>query len=160
MEITQPPSTFKQKAITFLKLAGIAYLIITAFSLSLTGIFELFGIELKQPYMEDIPPSALFIIGVILAPILETAIMVGILWLVRLFASKVVAMIATAIAFSALHIAEGVHWGVLLGTGVIGYLFCYFYYRGKNQQVNGFWLMALIHALYNCTALALNGMFG
>lgn len=158
MELTQPPLTLKQKTVSFLKIMSIAYLIILAFSLCLSGIFDLFGIELKQPYMEDMPRSFLLVTGVVLAPIFETAIMVGLLWLFRLFAPQWVAMTLTALIFGALHISEGVHWGVIVGTSVTGYLFCYFYYRGIQERLSGFWLMVMIHALYNFTAMTLNGM--
>lgn len=158
MELTQQSFSLRDKTVSFLKILGIAYLAMNLFNFSISGLFELFGVSFEQPYLDQLNRTELVIIGAVITPLLESVLIVGILWLVQLFAPRPIAMLAVGLVFGALHISPGVHWGVILGTAIMGYLFTHFYYQARERGLSGFWLITLLHALSNLTAFAVNGM--
>ncbi|HKK77730.1 MAG TPA: CPBP family intramembrane glutamic endopeptidase [Saprospiraceae bacterium] len=158
MELTTQSYSLRSKTISFFKILSVAYLAMNLFNFSLSGLFELFGVSFEQPYLNQLNSTELVIIGAVIAPLLESVLIVGILWLVQLFAPRLVAMLAVGLVFGALHISPGVHWGVVLGTAIMGYLFTHFYHQTRERGLSGFWLITLLHTLNNLTAFAVNGM--
>jgi membrane protease YdiL (CAAX protease family) len=158
MELTQTSGALATKTQRFLRLLGIAFLIFISLNLGISTLFELMGVVFEQPYLDELSRTELFIIGVVVAPILESGLIIGILWLVQLFAPRSVALILMAAAFGALHISPGVHWGVVGVTIIMGYLLGYYYYKTRSQKLSGFWFITILHALNNLTAFLINGM--
>lgn len=158
MELIPPSFLLKNRTASFFKMLGSAYLILITFHLTTSSVFKAMGVIFEQPYLNDLTVTEVLVFGVGVAPLLESALIIGILWLVRLFAPRIAALLVMAAIFGAMHIAPGVHGGVALTTVVMGYLFGHFYYKAQDNTLSGFWLITIVHALNNLSALGIHGV--
>src|SRR5664279_1490961 len=91
-----------------------------------------------------------FILGVILAPILET-------WLFQYLPNwvlvtlkvhkKYLLLLLPAVLFGAMHVGYSLLYGICML--VFGLIINYFFLESKARSKNYFWLTALLHAMYN-----------
>ena len=116
-------------------------------SLLLASAFALLMPDLKGP---DFPVKgwiALFAL-VVFAPLLETLIMAGLIWLFERFLSTTGAIVASSLAWGALHSAQAAGWGLVIWWPFLIFSTLYVVWRQR-----GFWIgigvAATIHALQN-----------
>lgn len=158
MELTPVRISSGIKIQRFFRLLGIAFLIFMSLNLGISTLFEAMGVVFEQPYLDELSRTELLVTGVGIAPLLESGLIIGILWLANLIVPRIAALIIAAVIFGALHISPGVHWGVVGTTAILGYLFGYFYYQARSQKLSGFWFITILHALNNFVAFGINGM--
>lgn len=138
---------------TFFKLLGSAFLVFISLRIFAGILILLFRTLPKQPYLEDLSSENLLLLALVLSPILESLLIIGLLWLFTRFTSRQIAMVATALLFGSLHYDQGVTWLTLLITSIMGYLFTYYYYLARARGVSGYWLIVLIHLVSNALSL-------
>lgn len=153
MESTDQKKTLIEKLLPFIKLFWSAFFMLIALRLILAIIIAVSGAKPQQPYLDDYSTSELLFYGLIKAPLIESIIIVALLWLFTRFTSRRIAMIGTAIIFGVLHLAPGVNFMVVFISASIGYLFIYLYYKARSKGLSGYWLIVVIHSLDNALSL-------
>jgi len=131
----------------------------TVVSLAIALFLSLFDVAEREI---DLSFEELLILGVLVAPILETLIFQAFfVWIARLCkAGFGMQVIASVIPFFAAHVVEGVATG--LAAGLVGgfyFAFTYVHWREKSRWT-AFWVTALSHALHNGILIPLAAAFG
>ena len=116
-------------------------------SLALAAIFALLTPQLKGPEFPMKGWPALFAL-VVVAPFIETLIMAAMIWLFERFLRTPLAIVASAVAWGALHSVQAVGWGLVIWWPFLIFSTLYVVWRQR-----GFWagisVAAATHALQN-----------
>ena len=116
-------------------------------SLLLAAIFATLMPQLKGP---DFPVKgwiALFAL-VVFAPLLETLMMAGMIWLFERLLPTTGAIVASALAWGALHSAQAPGWGLVIWWPFVIFSTLYVVWRQRGFWV-GVGVAAATHALQN-----------
>jgi membrane protease YdiL (CAAX protease family) len=116
-------------------------------SLALAALVALVAPALKGPEFDDKGWVTLFAL-VVFAPVGETLIMAGLIWLFEKFLSTTGAIIASSVAWGALHSSMAGAWGLVIWWPFLIFSTLYVVWRQR-----GFWagigVAAATHALQN-----------
>jgi membrane protease YdiL (CAAX protease family) len=147
------------------KLINKSYLYIVLFAFSAKIIFILLPFEIIDYFFEietgqdalinDLSGLILLIVTVILAPLIETFIFQYIVIKISFFflKSALFSILLSAFLFGLNHLYSIPYFIVTFFAGII-YASLYFIAKAKNT--NPFWMIFLVHALYNLTVSLLN----
>jgi hypothetical protein len=125
----------------------------TAWALSIVGsllLAALFGILLPQLKGPDFPIKgwgALFAL-VVFAPVLETLIMAGLIWLFERLLPTTGAVVASAIAWGAFHSSQALGWGLVIWWPFLIFSTLYVVWRQRSFWT-GVGVAAATHGLQN-----------
>ena len=105
----------------------------------------------------NIRAEELLLVGVVIAPILETLLFQALpVWIARLFgAGFATQVVVSVIPFCVVHALEGIATG--LAAGLVGgfyFAFTYVHWRARSRWT-AFWTTALSHAIHNGIAFVL-----
>jgi hypothetical protein len=116
-------------------------------SLALAAIFALLLPQLKGPEFPMKGWPALFAL-VVFAPLIETLIMAGLIWLFERFLKTAYAIAASAIVWGIFHSTQALGWGLVIWWPFLIFSTLYVVWRQR-----GFWtgigVAAATHALQN-----------
>lgn len=140
------PSTLREPRRAWLAiLTGWALSIVG--SLVLAAIFAMVLPQLKGPEFPMKGWGALFAL-VVFAPLIETLIMAGLIWLFERVLPTTGAVVASAIAWAAFHSTQALGWGLVIWWPFLIFSTLYVVWRQR-----GFWsgvgVAATTHALQN-----------
>lgn len=118
--------------------------------LFLGNIFDLFVDQPKQEYLDELSSEELLIMGVIFAPLLESLLIILVIYIFQTFTKNTITtIIVTGILFGLGHYAPGESWTTPIVLAVSGMIYTVFYLKAKNQQVSGYVTIAVMHGISN-----------
>ncbi|HUT30212.1 MAG TPA: CPBP family glutamic-type intramembrane protease [Sedimentisphaerales bacterium] len=133
----------------------------TVLGLLAAAILTLIIGEAEREFLQ-LPMGAIFLVGVLIAPPLETLLLQALPVFVarKLKASFRVQVIVSTVIFAACHIMEG--FTTAISAGLVGgfyFGFTYVHWRQKSRWT-GFWVTALSHAIHNGIGVGLLAVLG
>jgi membrane protease YdiL (CAAX protease family) len=143
----------RRQVVIFLQWLSLSFLAVIGLKIMLAIIYALTGIVPMQPHLESYPLGELLFEGLIKAPLIESIVIIGLLYMFTRYMSQKTAMILTAILFGLMHLASGVNGMTILACTLSGYLYTYFYYQAQSRGISGYWLMVFVHFFDNGIAL-------
>lgn len=154
MESTTRSARLWQQTSTFLQLLFHAMAIVMGIRIVVVIIIALTGHYPQQPYLEEFTEKELLFFGLIVAPLLESLLIIGFLWLFTRRLNQEVATLLTAAIFGLLHLDTGVDGFTVLMISLAGYIYIRFYYKARQRGISGYWLMVVIHLLDNAISVS------
>ncbi|HKK77731.1 MAG TPA: CPBP family intramembrane glutamic endopeptidase [Saprospiraceae bacterium] len=153
METIHQKKTTLYKTVIFLKLLISSLVSLLILRIAFIALTVMSTVQPEQPYTQESSPSELLLLALVVAPVLESLLIIGMLWITTHFTSRKLAMIITALIFGVMHLAPGVTWVVIVMTASLGYIFTYYYYKARSRGVSGYWLIVIIHFLSNALSI-------